>query len=192
MTTPSDAAKTPKSELKRSGDSAKAKQMSPADAARVELHGGAPGMPGIAAVFGDNLFEQWVDQVRSDPRYALADPDDPQGTTASTNSSGSTPPPALIVGYGPGQNDYVSTVFDAGQVIVQDGNDPTGKAWKYPEPAWRRFVARVRGEEVPQDPANDGPTQFEEAALLQERTMKGLQADREATADARQRATEQR
>lgn len=184
MTTPRDAAKTPKSET-RSGTGTKAEKMSPADAARAELHGGAPGMPGIAAVFGDTLFDRWVSEIQSNPRYRLADPDDPQDTTAATNSSGSNPPPALIVEYGPGQNDYITTTFDSGQVIVQDGNDPTGKAWKYPEVAWRRFVARVRGDEVPEDPANDGPTQHEEAALLQERTNKSVQADRDAAANAR-------
>ena len=187
MTTPSDAAKTPKSELKRS-DRAKGETMSPADAARAELHGGDPGMPGIAAVFGDRLFDRWVAEVKSNPRYKLADPDDPQDTEAATNSSGSNPPPALIVEYGPGQNDYISTVFDAGQVIVQDGNDPSGKAWKYPETAWRRFVARVRGDAVPDDPENDGPTQHEEAALLNRRTAESVQTDRDKTAEARKRA----
>lgn len=189
MTTPRDAAKTPKSET-RSDTGAKGEKMSPADAARAELHGGLPGMPTINMVFGDTLFDRWVAEVKSNPRYRLADPDDPQDTDASTNSSGANPPPALIVEYGPGQNDYITTTFDAGQVLVQDGNDPSGKAWKYPESAWRRFVARVRGEELPDDPANDGPTQHEEAALLQERTNRSVQADRDATKDARSRATE--
>jgi hypothetical protein len=185
MTTPRDAAKTPKSET---DSRAKGEKMSPADAARAELHGGLPGMPTIAMVFGDTLFDAWVAEVKSNPRYKLADPDDLQDTSASTNSSGANPPPALIVEYGPGRNDYITTVFDAGQVIVQDGNDPSGKAWKYPESAWRRFVARVRGEDLPDDPDNDGPTQHEEAALLQDRTNKSVQADRDAAEAAGKRA----
>lgn len=156
----------------------------PAEAARHYLHAPTDVAP-LGFVLGDDLMEKWVAQVKADPRYRTPDPLDPNDETAATNSSGSTPPPALIVQYGPGQNDYISTVFDAGQVIVQDGADPTGKAWKYPEASWRRFVAAVRGEPIPVDARGSGPTQYEEAAAYQERTMASVQADRDANAEKR-------
>lgn len=164
-------------------------QGTPTEAARSYLH--APGdVAPLGMVLGDDVMEAWAAQVKADDRYRTPDPDNPADDTAATNSSGSNPPPALIVQYGPGQNDYISTVFDAGQVIVQNGADPTGKAWKYPESSWRRFVAAVRGEPIPVDPRAFGPTQYEEAALLNERTGKALQADRDANQAARERADE--
>jgi Domain of unknown function (DUF397) len=185
---------TPKSDTARgastnaTADKKSSKQtMGPADAARAELHGAGFGGVTIMSALGDDLFKQWADAVKTDPRYHLADPDNPRDERRATNSSGSNPPPAIILQYGDGTNDYVSTVFDAGQVIVQDANDPTGRALKFPESGWRRFVARVRGEELPPDPANDGPSQYEEAAALQKRTNESIQADRDATDRAAQR-----
>jgi hypothetical protein len=141
----------------------------------------------MAMVFGDDLFNKWAAAVKSDPRYQLRDPDDPDSEGA-TNSSGAAPMPALILEYGPGAHQYISTVFDAGQAIVQDGSDPTGKAWKFPEVNWRRFVARVRGEHVPPDPTQDGPTMHEAAAEQNARTGEAVQADREANKRAAERA----
>jgi hypothetical protein len=187
---------TPKSEPApkgRTADEKSSKQtMSPADAARAELHGAGFGGVTIMAALGDTLFERWADAVKGDPRYHLADPDDPRDERRVTGSSGSNPPPAIILQYGNGTNDYISTVFDAGQVIVQDGNDASGRALKFPESGWRRFVARVRGEELPPDPANDGPSQYEEAAAVQKRTNEAIQADRDATDRAQKRADDQR
>jgi hypothetical protein len=148
--------------------------------ARSELHGAEPlGTPTIAMAFGDELWNRWVDEVRTNPAYHLPDPDDP-ADTGMTGSSGANPPPAIIVEYGDGPNDYVSTDFDAGQVLVRDGNDPTGKAWKFPEAAWRRFVAKVRGEELPDDPdVPKGPTMHEAAAEQNARTFGRLAYERQ-------------
>lgn len=149
-----------------------------ASAAR-ELHA-AGGFGGVTlpAVLGDDLFEQWAAQVRSNPAYHLRDPDDPSDE-GSTGSSGGSPMPSLIVQYGDGPNDYIATSFDAGQVIVQDGNDQTGRAWKFPEADWRRFVAKVRGEELPDDEKEEGDTQYEAAAKQNARTFGLLAEERE-------------
>lgn len=148
-----------------------------ADAAR-ELHA-AEGFSGttIPSVMGETVYNQWVDQIRSDPRYHLRDPDDPSDE-GPTGSSGGNPMPALIVEYGEGPNDYITTTFDSGQVLVQDGSDPTGRAWKFPESAWRRFVAKVRGEELPEDEKEEGPTQHEAAADQNARTYGMLEHER--------------
>lgn len=178
---------TPKTESAKSDKSSSTKTMSPADAARTELHGATPGGLTLMGAFGDELFERWAEAVRTDPRHHLADPDDPDDERRVTGSSGSNPPPTIILQYGEGVNDYIATNFDAGQVIVQDANDPTGRAWKFPESDWRRFVARVLGEELPPDPKSDGPTQFQEAAAVQKRTNEAIQADRDAAKRANDR-----
>lgn len=158
----------------------------PAEAAATYLHSPGEVAP-IGLVIGDDAMEAWAAQVKADDRYALPDPDDHQATGA-TGSGGGSPMPALIVQYGPGQNDYISTVFDAGQAIVQNGADPTGKAWKFPESDFRRFAAAVRGEPIPVDERASGPTQYEEAAEMLRRTRESVQADRDANDRARERA----
>lgn len=195
MTTPkSDSKKTAQKARDNSNTDAQADTETfdgtPTEASRAYLHAPTDVAP-IWFVLGDDVMDAWVAQVKTDDRYAVADPANPTDERRATNSSGATPPPALIVQYGPGQNDYISTVFDAGQVIVQDGADPTGKAWKYPESSWRRFVAAVRGEPIPVDARASGPTQFEEAAALNERTAASVQADRDANERAAQRRDEQ-
>lgn len=159
----------------------------PAEAAAQYLH--APGeVAPIGAVIGEQAMEAWAAQVKADDRYHMPDPDNPQAPGA-TGSAGGSPMPALIVQYGPGQNDYISTVFDAGQAIVQNGADPTGKAWKFPESDFRRFAAAVRGEPIPVDERASGPTQYEEAAEMLKRTRESVQADRDANERARERVS---
>jgi hypothetical protein len=148
-------------------------------AALHELYASSPtGTPTIAMAFGDELWQRWIDEVRSNPGYHLRDPNNPEDVGA-TGSAGGNPMPALIVEYGSGQHQYIATTFDAGQAIVQDGADPTGKAWKFPESAWRRFVARVRGEQLPDDEEPQGPTMHEAAAEQNARTFGRLAAERE-------------
>lgn len=158
------------------------------------LHAAEPvGTPTIAMAFGDDVWERWVNEVKTNPAYRLPDPDNPQ-EGGMTGTGGANPPKPIIVEYGPGAHEYISTVFDSGQVVVQNGSDPSGKAWKFPESAWRRFVAHVRGEEdkLPPDPTQDGPTMHEAAADQNARTGARLQADRDANAAARDRAEVER
>lgn len=150
------------------------------DLALRELYAGtSTGTPTIAMALGDDLWQRWVDEVRSNPAYHLRDPDNPDDTEGATGSAGGNPMPALIVEYGPGQHQYISTVFDSGNAIVQDGADATGKAWKFSEAAFRRFVARVRGEELPEDEEPEGPTMHEAAAEQNARTYGRVAAERE-------------
>ena len=143
-------------------------------------------LPGTAPISLDqalrkDIWDQWVAQVKANPAYKLPDPDDPDQVTDASW----TPPPTLIVQYGEGPNDYIATDFTVGQVMVRDGNDPTGRAWKYPMSDWRRFVASVRGEELPPDERGpEGPTQYEEAAQFAKRTAAHVQADRDAREQA--------
>jgi hypothetical protein len=211
MTTPSGDSKTSAKSAEKSTDSTATKAATaqaardrnsdtqaktetfdgtPTEAARNYLHAPVDVAP-IGFVLGDDAMEAWAAQIKADDRYAQGDPDNIGDVPGSTGSSGGAPMPALIVQYGPGQNDYISTVFDSGQAIVQNGADPTGKAWKYPEADFRRFVAAVRGEPIPVDERASGPTQFEEAAEQNVRTANLLQADRDANKRARERADEQ-
>lgn len=184
MTTPEDS---PTNESETSGQRAGTDRMDADQAARRYLHSRLDTHV-LPAVLGEEVFETWAQQVQADDRYRLYDPANPDATTSS---AGGNPPPAMITQYGPGPRDYIVTHFDAGQVLVTDANDDTGRTWKYPESAWRRFVAAVRGEELPEslrDPAEDGPTQFEEAAEQNARTGALIQADRDANERARERA----
>jgi hypothetical protein len=134
----------------------------------------------MADEFGLDLWDRWAEIVRTDPRYHLRDPDNPDDVAGATGSAGGSPMPALIVEYGPGQHQYISTVFDAGQVIVQDGGNPNGRAWKFPESAWRRFVAVVRGETDALDDEEEpkGPTMHEAAAAQNARTFARAERER--------------
>lgn len=154
----------------------------PAEASRQYLHAPVDVAP-IGFVMGDEVMDAWAAQIKADDRFAsplARDPGDPAPG----------PLPELLVQYGPGQNDYISAVVDGGQVIVQNGADPTGKAWKYPEADFRRFAAAVRGEPIQVDARASGPTQYEEAAEYQKRTNESIAADREAADRAAQRAKE--
>jgi len=90
-----------------------------------------------------------------------------------------------ILEYGDGPNDYISTDIDAGQVIVRDGNDPTGRAWKYPLRSFYRFLARSQGKKLAGDTEDEarGDSMYEAAAKLQQRSGAALDAERKA-ADA--------
>lgn len=156
-----------------------------ADAAVRELHGPGSELGGatLPMTLGEDVWGQLVDAVRADDRYAIADPNDPE-SRGNTSSAGGNPPPPVILQYGEGARDYVAVTFDSGQVLITDAADETGKTYKYPEAQWRRFVARVRGEELPdelQDPADKGPTQYEAAAVQNKRTFERVAEDREAT-----------
>jgi hypothetical protein len=159
----------------------------PAEASRQYLHNPTDVAP-IGFVFGDDVMDAWAAQIKADDRFASPLTRDP-GDTAGDTVPG--PLPELLVQYGPGPNDYISAVVDGGQVIVQNGADPTGKAWKYSERDFRRFAAAVRGEPIPLDPRDTGPTQYEEAVEYQRRTNEALAADRDANQRARERADSQ-
>lgn len=144
--------------------------------------GGLGGAPlSLHAALSEDIWDKWVEQVRTNDAYRLPDPDNPD-TSGPTGASGWNPPPTLIVQYGPGPHDYISTDFDAGQVIVRDGGaGEGGRDWKFPESDWRRFVAAVRGEELPEDERETGPTQYEQAAEFNKRTAERAAADEQAT-----------
>lgn len=153
-----------------------------------ELHAAEPlGTPTMALAFGDDVWRRWVEEIRTNPAYHLRDPDDPTDV-GMTGSAGANPPPPVIVEYGPGANQYIATTFDAGQVLITDAADPTGKTWKFPEATWRRFVARVRGEKLDdEEEAPQGPTIYEAAAEQNARTAKLRERDQEATPENKAR-----
>jgi len=94
-----------------------------------------------------------------------------------------TPDPVIpLLAYGDGPNDYIATDVDAGQVMVRDGNDATGKAWKFPLDAFLRFVARAQGKTLEGDDEEKGDGPYEAARKLAQRTGKLVQADRDAEA----------
>lgn len=97
--------------------------------------------------------------------------------------------PLLV--YGDGPNSYIATDIDAGQVMVRDGNDKTGKAWKWPLEDFLRFVAAAHGKRLPGDPAERGDNPYEAAAKQNARTAK-LVADERAEAKAAQQRGETR
>lgn len=94
-------------------------------------------------------------------------------------------PVVPLLAYGDGPNDYIATDIDAGQVMVRDGNDRTGRAWKFPLDAFLRFVAKAQGKSLEGDEdedeaKEDGP--YAAARKLAQRTGKLVQADRDAEA----------
>lgn len=126
-------------------------------------------------------WQAWQDHVKAHvqpadkDRDGYADPDIPVV-------------PLLV--YGDGPNDYIATDIDAGQVVVRDGNDRTGKAWKFPLDSFMRFVAHAHGQKVEDD---DDPLRGDDpitaARKQQERTNALMQADRDAQAAAGTRRT---
>lgn len=148
------------------------------DAAR-ELGVGVPA-PTIDAAFGPN-WEKWQEHVIANVQA----PDEDNDGVAEMED-----PVVPLLVYGDGPNDYISTDIDAGQVVVRDGNDRTGKAWKYPLGDFMRFVAHAHGKKLPDEPEEKGDNPLVAAAKLQERTNKKIQADRDATAEARKTAAE--
>lgn len=127
----------------------------------------------LGALSGD-IWDKWTAAVKS---AALPHPD--------KQDSFDTVPAVPLIVYGDGPNDYVSTDIDAGQVIVRDGNDRTGKAWLFPAADFYRFAARLRGEKLKDDDKAEGDNPVEAARKLAERTAKLVEADRDATKEAK-------
>lgn len=139
-----------------------------------ELH--APAAGSIDGALGPN-FDAWAKHVQQ--HVQLPDED---GDGEVSPSDVAVP----ILEYGDGPNDYISTDVDAGQVIVRDGNDPTGRAWKYPLRSFLRFVARSQGKTLAGDDEDEakGDSMYEAARKMHERTGALIDAEREASADA--------
>lgn len=125
--------------------------------------------------FGPN-FEAWQDHVI---RYVQLPDKDRDGDADVAD------PVVPILAYGDGPNDYISTDVDAGQVVVRDGNDTTGRAWKWPLRTFLRFVAHAQGKELEGDEEEQakGDNPYVAAAKQQERTNRLVQGERDA-ADA--------
>ncbi len=147
------------------------------DAAQ-QLGTGAPAAT-IDMAFGPN-WTKWQEHVAKSVQLPDADKDgevEPE-----------TPVVPLMV-YGDSAHDYIATDIDAGQVMVRDGNDASGKAWKFPLDAFLRFVAHAQGKKVegePEGPKGDNP--YVAAAKQQERTNAQRQADRDHAEQARKDA----
>jgi hypothetical protein len=140
-----------------------------------ELGTGAPAAT-IDGAFGPN-WDKWQDHVK-----ANVEPVDPDGDGYAEMD---TPVVPLMV-YGDGPNDYIATDIDAGQVIVRDGNDKTGKAWKFPLDSFMRFVAHAHGKKLEGETEEKGDNPYEAARKLAARTGKLIEADRKATEKARE------
>jgi hypothetical protein len=146
------------------------------DAAQ-ELGTGTPAAT-IDGALGPN-WQKWQEHVVAHVQLPDADEDgevEPE-----------TPVVPLMV-YGDGPHDYIATDIDAGQVMVRDGNDATGKAWKWPLDTFLRFVAHAQGRKVegePEGPKGDNP--YVAAAKQQDRTNRIVAAERDAAKAAEQR-----
>jgi hypothetical protein len=140
------------------------------DAAR-ELGTGAPAAT-IDGAFGPN-WQAWQEHIVA---HVPAPDEDNDGVAEMGD------PVVPLLAYGDGPNDYIATDFDAGQVVVRDGNDRTGKAWKWPISDFMRFVAHAHGKRLPDEPKEEGDGPYEAARKLAARTAKLIQADRDAEA----------
>jgi hypothetical protein len=148
----------------------KAGRVDPADAAQ-QLGTGAPAAT-IDGAFGPN-WEKWQEHVKANVEPVDEDRD---------GYAEMETPVVPLLAYGDGPNDYIATDIDAGQVIVRDGNDKTGKAWKFPLDSFMRFVAHAHGLKVRGEPEEEGDNPYEAARKLAARTAKLVQADRDAEA----------
>lgn len=133
----------------------------------------APGATTLDGALGPDAFNAWTEHVQRHVQLPDADGDkkaEPEQVTVP------------ILEYGDGPNDYVSTDIDAGQVIVRDGNDTTGRAWKFPLRSFLRFVAHSQGMELEGDDADEakGDSMYEAAAKQQERTNALRAGERDA------------
>jgi hypothetical protein len=156
-----------------------ADKLSDADKASMELHrSGAQAPAFIGDALPGGVFQSYTEFVAT---HATVPGVDYDGDGEADPTQTQTPIVPLYV-YGDGPHDYISTDFDAGQVMVRDGNDPTGKAWKFDETAFRRYVARAQGKELPDDHEKvEGESPIEGAVRLARRTAERVQADRDAT-----------
>lgn len=133
----------------------------------------APTATTLDGALGPDAFEAWTKHVQEHVQLPDADGDkkaEPESVTVP------------ILEYGDGPNDYISTDIDAGQVIVRDGNDPTGRAWKYPLRSFLRFVAASQGLTLEGDDEDEakGDGMYEAAQKLHERTGALVDAERKA------------
>jgi hypothetical protein len=136
----------------------------------------APVADTIDLAFGPQVFERWTEHVQAHVQLPDADGD---GEVEAAEVA------VPILEYGPGPNDYISTDIDAGQVVVRDGNDKTGRSWKYPLQSFYRFLAASQGKTLEGDEEEaKGPGMYEGAIKLQERTNKLRAAEREASQEA--------
>jgi hypothetical protein len=155
---------------KDAGKSGRTDRVDPADAA-TQLTAGMPADT-IDGALGPN-WQAWQDHVK-----AHVQPLDDADVTDE--------PRVPLLVYGSGPNDYIATDVDAGQVMVRDGNDKTGKAWKFPLASFMRFVAHAHGLKVKdEDGKPEGDDPLTAAIEQRKRTNKLIQADRDATAEAR-------
>lgn len=140
-----------------------------------ELGTGAPAST-IDAAFGPN-WQAWQDHVVA--HVHLPDTDRDGEVEPET-------PVVPLLAYGDGPNDYIATDIDAGQVMVRDGNDKTGKAWKWPLDAFLRFVARAQGKKVEGEPEEEqGDNPYVAAAKQNARTAKIVERERAEVKDTR-------
>lgn len=144
-----------------------------AEAAR-EL--GTPAASTMEGAFGPN-FEAWTKHVQ---QHVQLPDEDGDGTVEPAQLA------VPILEYGDGPNDYISTDLDAGQVIVRDGNDTTGRAWKFPERSFLRFVAASQGKKLAGDDEEEakGDSMYEAARKMHERTGTLIDAERKAADQA--------
>jgi hypothetical protein len=175
-------------DTKVAGAAASTRTGTPQEAARAELvaAGDTPG--NLADALQGPSWDAWTNALANSPDYAVVDENTDQPVPLVERS--------LLVQYGDGPNDYIATNIENRQVVVRDGNDPSGKAWTYPEDAWRRFVIRLRGGDPADYSWTDPDTgrtyqapakgMYEAAAEQQERTNASIQADRDANAAAAQ------
>jgi hypothetical protein len=149
------------------------------DQALMELRNspGAPAPLFVDQALAPGLFESYTQHVtRTAEIPGLDDPDSDRVDPTDTM----TPTVPLYV-YGDGPHDYISTDFDAGQVMVRDGNDKTGRVWRFSEEAFRRYVARAQGKKLPDDDEEaKGDNPIEEAVKYARRTAQKVEADQRA------------
>jgi len=133
----------------------------------------APAANSLDLAFGPQLFEQWSDHVAAHVKLPDADKD---------GEVEAVPVAVPILQYGDGPNDYVATDIDAGQVVVRDGNDRSGRSWKYPLTAFYRFLAASQGKDLEGDEDEvKGPSMYEGAIRQNARTNALRAAERDAS-----------
>lgn len=137
----------------------------------------APVADTIDLAFGPQVFDKWAKHVQTHVQLPDADGD---------GQVEAAPVAVPILEYGPGVNDYIATDIDAGQVVVRDGNDRTGRAWKYPLQSFYRFLAASQGKTLEGDDADEarGDTMYQAAVKQNERTNALRAAERVASAEA--------
>jgi hypothetical protein len=137
---------------------------------------GAPTANTIDAALGAN-FDTWTQHVQ---QHVQLPDEDGDGEVEAADIV------VPILQYGDGVNDYIATDIDAGQVVVRDGNDATGRAWKFPLRSFYRFLAKSQGKKLAgdDDEAAKGDTMYEAAIKQQQRTNRLAAAEREASEQA--------